>query len=735
MARARQKSRIERGRDEPRPPAVSAETRQGIVVVALFVVAFIVFLSLVHVAGALGEQIARALGVVFGWGRFAFPLVVFGWGWRLLRSRERVGPAAYLGLFLFTLSTTGLLQLFVPSGEAVTRAAAGDGGGYAGLVLAVPFVRATGIVASIIVLVALLVVSLLLLANTSLSRLAAMNPFRRFALRLKEARSTLHRATARESGPPPVSVPPGFASREIAKADGQRSGGTGREQLQIFPQRRSRSNTTLSLDLLERRVSKPTSGNIEANRETIVTTLANFGIAVEMDEVKVGPTVTQYAFRPAEGVKVSQITSLGNDLALALAAHPIRIEAPIPGKSLVGIEVPNQTVASVSLRDILESEPFVKRRSSLTLSLGKDVAGTPCVADIESMPHLLIAGATGSGKSVAIHSLVISLLYQNSPDDLKFIMVDPKKVELSVYNGIPHLAAPVIVESKKTIAALRWVVGEMDRRYDLLSGTGAKNIHAYNQSNESRLPFLVVIIDELADLMSVAAAEVEGAIIRLAQMARAVGIHLVVSTQRPSVDVITGLIKANITSRIAFAVASQMDSRTILDFAGAEKLLGRGDMLFTSSDLSKPRRIQGALVTEDEVARVVGALKGQAEPEYDPAVTEPTVNGGENGFSADGSGEDDDLLDEAKQVIFQAQKASASLLQRRLKIGYARAARILDLLEERGIIGPGDGAKPREILVAGIDSSPHGAGPAQDLPTADEPTSQPASNEEEHHDQ
>jgi S-DNA-T family DNA segregation ATPase FtsK/SpoIIIE len=374
------------------------------------------------------------------------------------------------------------------------------------------------------------------------------------------------------------------------------------------------------------------------------------------------------------------------------------MEAPIPGKSLVGIEIPNKAAVAVKLKDIITSQVFKNQDSSLTVCLGKDVSGKPWIADLVIMPHLLIAGSTGSGKSVAINSLIISLLYQNSPDDLKIVLVDPKKVELTGYNDIPYLLTPVITDTKKTINALKWVVSEMERRYQLLSNRGKRNIEAYNNANKKEtLPYIVFIIDELADLMTVAANDVEAAIVRLAQMARAVGIHLVLATQRPSVNVITGLIKANVPARMAFVVPSQIDSRTILDTVGAEKLLGRGDMLWLSPDLSKPRRLQGAFLKDGEIERVVNFLKEQGEAEYYDEVTQQQTDTSGNKVGDDFSAEDD-LYDNAKEEVIRAGKASASLLQRRLRIGYARAARLLDILETEGVIGPADGARPREIL-------------------------------------
>jgi S-DNA-T family DNA segregation ATPase FtsK/SpoIIIE len=421
-----------------------------------------------------------------------------------------------------------------------------------------------------------------------------------------------------------------------------------------------------------------------------------------MGEVNVGPTVTQYTFRPAVGVKLAQIISRQADLALALAAPSIRIEAPIPGKSLVGIEVPNATKALVGLRGLLETSAFMDTPANLLFVLGRDVAGHPMMADLAKMPHLLIAGATGAGKSVCINTIMTSFLYRNSPEELRFIVIDPKRVELTLYNGIPHLLTPVVTDHKQAVNALKWMVSEMDQRYRILSEEGRRNIEEYNAGAKEKLPYLVLIVDELADLMSVAKADVETSIVRLAQMARAVGLHLVLATQRPSVNIITGLIKANITSRIAFSVASQVDSRTILDIAGAEDLLGHGDMLYMTASLPKPKRIQAPYMSEKEVRRVVDFLKNQSGPvEYQTDILEKHQSAvGVGGSGLDDSDDvDGDLINAAIEEIRRSRKASASFLQRRLKVGYARAARILDVLEERGLIGPADGAKPREVFI------------------------------------
>lgn len=471
--------------------------------------------------------------------------------------------------------------------------------------------------------------------------------------------------------------------------------------LDVIPQKTTHEYLLPPLRLLKRATGTASAGDITHIISIIEKTFSTFGIPVEMGETRVGPAVTQYTLRPADGIKLARIVALHNDLALALAAHPIRIEAPIPGKSLVGIEVPNQKAAIVTLHDLLTDEEYEKIKQNFHFALGKDVSGKGIFIHLPSLPHVLVAGATGSGKTVCINTIILSLIFQHGPEDIKFIMVDPKRVELPLYNGIPHLLTPVITETSKTINALKWAINEMERRFDLLSKSKRRDISSYNVDASKRgtekLPAIVFIVDELADLMATAGNEIEAGIIRLAQMARAVGIHLVLATQRPSVDVITGLIKANIPARIAFSVASLMDSRTILDASGAEKLLGRGDMLYISPSLSKPKRIQGAFISEEELKRVIEFIKNDAAPNYDETITnrsrQLSVFGETEGAT------DDPLYAEAKTLVIQAGKASASYLQRRLKIGYARAARLLDILEEGGVIGPPDGAKPREVLI------------------------------------
>lgn len=686
-------------------------TRNGIVTVILLAVAGLSLLSFFDLAGPFGEVIATAEKALFGWCAYVFPIVLVGLGVALMAGKsDRLHGALFIGLLLFFLSAGGLLNLlFAP--ENIDRIdEALPSGGYLGYVAALPLVNILGGIGALLILLAVFVISILVIFNTSFPSFASGRSWLRslFAVFKRKQPSAFEYQSL-----------PRTEKHEEEKVDEegaqQEHESSAIEEPSLKPiRKRNVSRALPPLSLLASSSDKPASGDVKATSERIQKTLENFGITVEMGDVSIGPTVTQYTLKPADGVKLSQIVTLGNDLALALAAHPIRIEAPIPGKSLVGIEVPNQTVAIVPLKDLLESQEFQSKRSHLSLAIGRDVAGHPVIANLAAMPHLLIAGATGSGKSVAIKSILTSLLYENTADDLKFILIDPKRVELTIFNTIPHLATPVITEVQKTVNALRWAVGEMDRRYRALSDAGCGNVLTYNErSPESSMPFIVIVIDELADLMASSANEVEGAIVRLAQMARAVGIHLVVATQRPSVDVLTGLIKANITTRIAFSVASLVDSRTILDTGGAEKLLGNGDMLYVAGDLKKPRRVQGAFISDKEIGRVVSYLASNAEPEYDETVVEtPAV--GTAGEMVD-TDVNDDMYEEAKEIVVRAGKASASFLQRRLRIGYARAARLLDIMEERGVIGPLDGARPREILV---QSEPPADGQDQmNLPT------------------
>jgi len=458
----------------------------------------------------------------------------------------------------------------------------------------------------------------------------------------------------------------------------------------------------MPLEIFEEEKEESFGGDIEKNVYLIKKTMEDFGIEVEMGEVKVGPTVTQYTLKPAEGIKLSRITSLVHELSLNLASHPIRIEAPIPGKSLIGIEVPNKKRALVRLRNLFSLKEF-QNSSPLVFVAGRDVRGDPVFEDLSRMPHLLVAGATGTGKTLFLNCLILSLIYKNPPEIVKFILVDPKRVEFSIYKNLPHLLFPVILETKKVTLVLDWLIQEMERRFEVLSLLQKRNIFEYQLSkkeDEEEMPFLVLIIDELADLMLARGREIEQKIVRLAQLGRAVGIHLVLATQRPSVEVLTGLIKANITARIAFKVATQFDSRTILDMGGAEKLLGKGDALFLTPGNVKPKRIQTPFISEAELKRVMGWFEKKGMfPKFDPEILEVLEKDVEEKTFEDIIVEEDPLLEEAERLVIQAQKASASFLQRRMKIGYARAARLLDLLEKKGIVGPARGSKPREVLV------------------------------------
>jgi S-DNA-T family DNA segregation ATPase FtsK/SpoIIIE len=708
------------------------KAKRSISIVFLLVFGLVSLLGLFNLSGHFGLFISKWLTLIFGFGKWLAPLIFLYWAFILIRKTQRPAKFTdYFGLFLLFISYQTLFHFFIKTAEWESAVAAGSGGGYIGLYLSKLFFYIFGFWGGVLVLIALLLIALVLMFNTSLDRMVGRESFfakifRPFGLFFKnlfsssadeeendEAAGQKLVAEAREealSAWHKKEVPAKLEkiaeeeeeeeADEITKPIVKKEGKQIQEKI-VWPKRSIKID--MPLELLNNKFTKAIGGDTEANGLKIKKTLEKFGIEVEMGETKVGPTVTQYAFRPAEGVKLSRITTLNNDLSLALAAHPIRIEAPIPGKSLVGIEVPNRAKAIVGLREILEDDAFKARKNNLFVALGKDVAGTAWLYDLTKMPHLLVAGATNSGKSVCLNAIIVSLLYQNNPDDLRFIMVDPKRVELPTYNGIPHLLTPVITDVNKTINALKWCLNEMERRYDVLNKAGKRNIQSYNTvSGAEKMPYIVFIIDELADFMMTAGKDMEAAIIRLAQMSRAIGIHLILATQRPSVDVITGLIKANVPTRIAFSVASLVDSKTILDSSGAEKLLGQGDMLFMSAEFSKPKRIQGAYLSDEEINDVVNYIKDKSGvAEYLEGVTDRQKVGGNAGVGLDGNhGDEDELFEEAKELIVKAGKASTSMLQRRLSIGYGRAAKILDMLEEAGIIGPSNGAKPREVMIS-----------------------------------
>ncbi len=719
------------------------EVNRGLLVILMFITSGLALLSFFKKAGVAGVFIDSLLAISFGQVRYVFPVVLLVIAILVIKDLEYdYRPTHFGGGLLFFLSFNGLVHLQKPTADMLDLALQGYGGGLVGTALAWPLLTYLGYWGAVIVLVGLLLISTIFLFNTSLATIVAAHraallvfgfvgrqiiafftyfkkqPSVRFSIKgdYTPPDRASYRAGWNEEEPNDEETR-SFQQRALAKKQVTNSADETEEKISQTDTNKTSNEMTIakprmfskklpSVDILQTSKTKPTSGDIKSNAEIIKDTFQNFGIEVDMGEVRVGPTVTQYSLKPSKGVKLTRITALSNDLALALAAHPIRIEAPIPGQSLVGIEVPNEKVAIVTLRELLESPEHRAREDSMEIAIGKDVAGKIHFGDLSKMPHLLVAGATGSGKTVCINTIIMSLLFQNTPETLRLIMVDPKRVELTLYNGTPHLLTPVITDAKKTVNALKWTIGEMERRFDVLAAAGKRDINSYNKTAEEKIPYIVFVIDELADLMATTAAEVEAGIIRLAQMARAVGIHLIVATQRPGVEVITGLMKANIPARIAFSVASIIDSRTILDCPGAEKLLGRGDMLFLTADMSKPKRLQGAYVSEEEMKAVVNYLKGDEPPEYDESIiakgggTVGTVN-----MFGGPSDDQDPLFEEAKRIVLESGKASASLLQRRLKLGYARAARVLDELEEAGIVGPADGAKPREIFTEHLQTA------------------------------
>ncbi len=693
--------------------------------------------------GMLGNLFERAILVLAGNGRYFLPVLLALAGYKIMTGEGRLKiTARTTGIILLYVTLLCYLHMdFIPS-EHFPAALEGRGGGITGAAGAYLFKLLFGMVGTYIMLAALAAVSLILITGSTLGHLGMVAALRTRAVgsrmgstvlnflfeevdpgkendnKVKFKSETSNVIKINENEPPEVSCPTepvedsgvtGNLNPVIKTSTRKKPADEIVEPIEIAPLALSDGKVyrlpPVSL-LSGPKSKKPGVSNTEISERTRILeeTLVNFGITARVAEVAVGPAITRYEIQPPPGVKVSRIVGLADDIALSLAAPGVRIEAPIPGKAAVGIEVPNREISMVSLRELVESREFTTPSSRLTVALGKDIAGTPMVADLGKMPHLLVAGATGSGKSVCINTLVSSILYRATPDEVKFLMIDPKMVELTTYNGIPHLISPVVTDAKKAAGTLRWAVKEMERRYELFAQTGVRDISRYNKlcgvsSGESApapLPFIIVIIDELADLMMVAPADVEDSICRLAQMARAAGMHLLVATQRPSVDVITGLIKANIPSRISFAVSSQMDSRTILDMGGAEKLLGKGDMLFFPVGVPKPVRLQGAFLSDQEVEALVTYIKEQAEPVYDEQVLKTPPAEEKN----DPASLEDELLPQAVQIFIESGTASISLLQRRLHIGYARAARLVDIMERNGIVGGFEGSKPRSILMS-----------------------------------
>jgi S-DNA-T family DNA segregation ATPase FtsK/SpoIIIE len=655
--------------------------------VLLIAAAVLIMLALGGLAGKYGNGISHVLQLAVGYTTYLIApiLLLLGLG-LFFPEKTEIRKANFIGVAIFVLALSALFSVAAGPSAASEAVNTGAAGGWVGFQLSRMMLDFLSAIAAGVILVAIAVISIVIASGKGLRE--------SFNWVMDLIRSPGVREGIKINAPT-SDLPPGKAQKQKPSEPKGPLTTTESDEGWVFP----------SIDLLESNSTRADGGNVRQNADVIKKTLSDFGVEADVREINMGPTVTQYTLKPAAGVKLNKITALSSNLALALAAQSIRIEAPIPGKSLVGVEMPNVKAATVKLRELLTSAEFENRTSKLSLPLGRDVSGKAIVADLVKMPHLLIAGATGSGKSVGINSILLSLLYQNSPQDMRLILVDPKMVELSIYNDIPHLIAPVISNPKETISALRWTIAEMERRYQIFAEEGRRNIFEYNQSKKAeKMPYIVVVIDEMATLMQVSGNETEAMIVRLAQMARATGIHLILATQRPSVDVITGLIKANVTTRIAFAVGSQVDSRTIIDMAGAEKLLGNGDMLYLAGDISKPQRIQGPLVTQKEVDAVVKELKKQGTPQYDEAVLKMSSRVASGGASGDGE-VDDDLFEEAKETVIRSGKASSSLLQRRLRIGYARAARLLDILEEQGVVGPPDGARPREVLITNLSDA------------------------------
>ncbi len=701
------------------------ETIQGVSAVAFFVLAVFMSLAIWEKAGIAGYYTFKGLSFLLGVGYYLLPLIFVVLGITFLRNlHQRFDMAKIYGATLFLVSTLAIIEIV----------SADQSGGLIGRWVSYPLVTLFDSSASLIFLGALVMISVLIAFNEELD-LKSLLSFKKKKddEEDEDADVDIKLSMPIEEEVKKKEEPKLDKMKDVKPVTSVKVTQPESDEAKDFikPIRDiEKEYTPPPLSLLERDKGKPVVGDIKANANIIKRTLANFGIDVEMDEVSIGPSVTRYALKPAEGVKLSRISALQDNLALALAASSIRIEAPIPGKSLVGIEIPNTTKTMLGLGSLFSAEEFQTSEKPLLTSLGKGISGKSHFANVAKMPHLLIAGATGSGKSVTIHALIVSLLYRLSPVKLKFIMIDPKRVELTLYNKIPHLLTPVITDAKKAILSLKWAAKEMDRRYNILQDHSVRDIDSYHKNiyepylqkvkiNKGKMaedekpkdpmPYIVIIIDELADIMQTYPRELEAGIVRLAQMSRAVGIHLMLSTQRPSVNVITGLIKANIPARLALQVASQIDSRTILDQPGAEKLLGAGDMLYLSGEMSKPTRIQCAYISENEVKKVVKFLIDSNADQLTDEINlaDPSQTNDNSIFSATlddaggDDGDDDDMYEEAKKVVLEAGKASTSYIQRKLRVGYSRAARLMDILEKRGVIGPADGSKPRPVILGG----------------------------------
>lgn len=685
---------------------------RGVVYSVIFL--FLVLASM-NLAGNIGTFIHKRIIVdLFGYGFVLLPLIFLYGAVRTFKKQE-TKTSRKVALLVLTLSILGLLEILFSTPELAF-------GGAIGRLIGTPLVNGFEKLFSSILLFGTAIATSFFTFDPKLS---SIKHAQEKIIEIKEEREQKKEEEEENEKQITEAIENGQQDEEVnvpkpePKKEKKKTPKDEDEEMQIDGARVFASSYQIPpLSLLGTSSGKAGTGDIKSNANLIKRTLANFGIAVEMDEISVGPTVTRYAMKPAQGVRLSRIASLQNELALALAAKSIRIEAPIPGRSLVGIEVPNTAKSTIGLGTLLGEKEFKDSPKPLLVSLGKGVSGKSHYANIGKMPHALIAGATGSGKSVTVHNIIMSLLYRNGPDMLRFIMIDPKRVEMTLYKKIPHLLTPVITDPKKAVLSLKWAVKEMERRYDILQKNAVRDIDSYHktivakaykdlspeeieeQAGElpERMPYIVVIIDELSDIMSAYPRELEASIVRLAQMSRAVGIHLLLSTQRPSVNVITGLIKANVPTRVALKVASQIDSRTILDTQGAEKLLGQGDMLYKGPQYNEPVRIQCPFVSEDEVKAVVNYIKKNYQYELEDTIILPddSLDGG-GGVSLDDDEDEDPLYEDARAVVIENKKASTSFLQRKLSIGYSRAARIIDMLEDRGVIGPQNGSKAREV--------------------------------------
>ena len=735
-----QKSKRSKSKKNKWKIEVEEHVAQEIAGIIICTLAILSGLSLAERLGPVGDAINVFIRPIFGHGVYLLPLLLGAIGLKLVFNKKvKFTQTTIIGMTMLFISILSILHLAVPTEEILQLAQEGETGGYIGFVTNYVFRELLNLpkLPTSIIFVSLLLISISLTLHMSIKDILS----KLFIIEFETKKSTSSKKQTKE--PTPIKIPsiktdepepegtikiikPELETKtadintqkeDFEKLDKEQPNKLFKENFETDPdEAEDQKSSTLeeemeqweypNFDLLENEVGKVLvkDDELRESAKNIEEKLEQFGISVKMHDVHVGPAVIQYSLKPDEGVKLSKITSLKNDLALALAAKSLRIEAPIPGKSLVGIEVPSEKRILVRLKELLTSEEYqeMTKKTKLALPLGRDVSGKPIIADLVDMPHLLIAGATNSGKSVCTNIFLNALLYQNSPAELKLILVDPKQVELRDYNDIPHLLTPVITDPDKAANALKWAVAEMNRRYGTLSEAGCRNIDEYNadDTRERKMPKIVILIDELADLMMSNGKEIEAHICRLAQMARAVGMHLIIATQRPSVDIITGLIKANIPTRIAFSVSSSVDSRTIIDSKGAEDLLGKGDMLYLQKDYSKPRRIQGAYIAPLEIKKVTNFLKLGLDPDYKKEVIDRAAAKGISPDDPATAGlEEDDKYQEAFQVVMKGRKASASLLQRRLKVGYARAARLLDLLEENGVIGPVNGSKPREVYL------------------------------------